>query len=379
MPNTSVAGELDEVFAFLAELGVIPRPVPTSLLDALETRVASAPVFVWTYGRRLHAIVGEPWLAHEVLHPRVHALGLPPSRDPRERRWCTSFLAEAAMLGDGMRVARVTQAAREAWRATTTRGRCEERIACFLEHYRPNAIRPLGQDLRNLGLDLTVIWAEGEPDERARELLATMIAGDATAADRYRRRIAQLVQRKAADGFVYPLVKEGTEGLDDATVLTDVVGMLLSRFLAGVGRLLLKDSIEGLDRVDQVLSNDPPWWIHVRETVHEFRLGTHRLPGGTRIFVPVRHLMRLRGTNLTSGRSNERESALALGIDLCPALDALLELVRDIVQRLMACGPLEPIPALVFFYGKGAAAVDPLGVHVRQSSASGPWKGEGIL
>lgn len=357
----------EEELRVLEELGVVPPPGPVRGLDALREVAAAVPVVRWEFRRRVRVAVLDPTLAGDVVRPRVQALAFPPPRDDRERRWGASFLAEAAR-GGGLRAARVIDAARaasngphlaEAFRALEDR---------FLARYAPGLVRPLARDLETHALRIALLWTEGEAPDEALALLAAAVSGDGRAAGAYRERLRARHAAGRAGGLLAGLDGRGPDDVGDAALFAELVALTGTRIFAAVGRRVHRGEREEAGPapalVERAVLDDPPWAVHVRETIHEFRLGTHRLPPRSRLFVPVLRL----GRQGESAADTLRLS-LALGIPLCPPLGDLLDLARSLVRRLDGRGRLDPAPDLVFAEGDGPPVPDALGVHVRPRPA----------
>jgi len=356
----------NEELRLLEGVGLVPFPIGADVLDLLRERSAAASVSRWEIRGRTRLAVFDPALALEIVRPRIQGLALPVSRDPRERRWASTFLAESAH-GGGRRTDRLTEAARRVWHDAATVHERRELRERFFARYRPGAILPLGRDLHEHALRTVVLWTEGHGDPESMRILEAAIGGDESAARRYRERLDAV----AASGGGHGLLASGDaagacppEATADAAVFAELAARVFADLLAALARVL-RGGTEGTGSaalVERVLRDAPPWGIHVRETIHEYRLGVHRLPAGVRIFVPVPLLAE--GGREASDASELRTS-LALGTHLCPPLGLLLGEARELAEGLAAVGRLEPAAAVRFPGADGRYASDPMGVHVR--------------
>ncbi len=355
----------DEELRLLEGIGLIPPSVSTDALAVLRERAAAGPVYRWECRGRVRLLVFDPVLAAETACPRVQALAVPPSRDTRERRWASSFLVEAAH-GGGPRTARLTEAAQNAWNDPRQIQARQELHARFLARYKPGLLRPLGRDLREHALHVAVLWTEGRGDGEATRILEAATGGGEAAAQHYRRRLAAIPDAGTGCGVLAGLSEAGPEALVDAALFAELVARVLGDLLVAMGRVLCDGEGRGdsgnAALLERVLHDDPPWWIHVRETVHEYRLGIHRLPPGTRIFVPV-PLLAEGGSVPTVAVGHPR--ALALGANLCPPLRLLPDHARHLGGGLAAVGRLEPVVSVRFAGADGRFAPDTMGVHLR--------------
>ena len=361
MPTLRGRTSPDEALRHLEKVGLIPPAMLTDVLELLRERAAGGPVYRWEIRGQSRLAVFDPLLAGETARPRVHALALPRPHGPRERRWASSFVAES-VHGGGLRTTRLSEAAESAWNSLRQSRARARLLDDLLARYSPGALRPLGRDLRDHAHRLTVFWTEGHEDEESVRLLGRAVAGDELAARLYRQRLDG-ISGAAHDSVLSRLGETDPETLDDAALFSEITARVFGDLLGAMGRVLCTVHPGGSAALlEHVLSNDPPWWIHVRETTHDYRLGVHRLPPRARIFITV-PLLTVEGTESTvCGHMR----ALALGANLCPSLLLLLQHARDLDDRLAAVGRLEPVLSVHFIEANGASVSDTMGVHVRR-------------
>jgi len=356
----------DEELRLLERIGLVPSPLRPDVLEFLRERTAAASVCRWDIRGRPRLAVCDPALALEIVRPRIQSLALPVSRDPRERRWASTFLAESAR-GGGARTDRLTETARHAWREPGLVHERDKHRERFFARFRPGVLLPLGRELHEYALRTTVLWTEGRDDEESVRILKAAVGGDESAARRYRQRLGALAKSGGERGLLASgeaAAAWGSDAVADAAVFAELAARVLADLLHALARVLCGEA-EGsgpLALLERVLRDAPPWWIHVRETTHEYRLGVQRLPAGTRIFVPVPLLGEGGGTPTDA---SELRRVLALGANLCPSLGLLLDEARHFAEGLAEAGRLEPVAAVRFSGADGRYVSDPMGIHVR--------------
>jgi hypothetical protein len=365
MPKPHRVQESERELRLLEKVGLVPPPVLTDALAVLRAQAAGDRLYRWQFRGRVRLAVFDPVLAAEVACPRVQALSVPPPHGARERRWVSSFLAESPR-GGGPRTFRLSEAVERVWNDPQQGGAREALRERLLVGYEPGSVRPLGRDLRDHALRLALLWTEGNENEEAVRVLANAVYGDETAAGSYGRRLASLSAEGRRGGVLFRFGEPGAsdpEFLADVALFAELVARVLGDLLGAVGRSLCDERTDGADPsfIDRVLRSDPPWWIHVRETVHEYRLGIERVPPGAKIFVPVALLAE---DGAVPRAAAGHPLALALGANLCPPLRMLADEARRLAVALGAQGRFEPLESACFAVSDGRYVPEAMAVHV---------------